>query len=68
MDVIGKIVIKVVNFEMEGLFGSCLVCFVITFVWNYKSAWRDSKMFGTGCLRGMLTSSLGVLSWKCSEW
>jgi len=32
MDVIRKLVIKVVIFEMEGMFGSYLIYFVITFV------------------------------------
>ena len=56
MDVIGKLVIKVVNFEMEGLFGSCLVFL------SLMSAWKDFEMFGAGCLYRKLTSSLVVLS------
>jgi len=51
---------KVAIFEMEGLFGSCLVYFVIAFVWDCMSARRfhfDSEM---------LSSPLRSLSQKCS--
>jgi len=68
MDVIRKLVIEVVNFEMEELFGSCLVCFVITFVWNWMFTWRDSKMFGTGYLRGMLINLKCSYPWSVLKW
>jgi len=67
---LGTIIIKALIFEMEMLFGSCLVCFTMTFVWNWISVRRvyfDSEVLGTGpaCSFRVNVSPITVLAKFC---